>query len=237
MEEITNKDVCIVIPIYKDNGLDNPLLYDEVESIYHTIKLMHKYDIYFLCNHNLNISFYKQFNIKFKYYEFYNVKDYNKMCLDYKFYEMFNNYKYMLICQPDAYIFKDELLYWCNKGYDYYGSLILCDDNYKFIHTDENINIYDYKNISFNGGFSLRNINTFYNVCLNNKELISKNKINEDVFICFYLKNKLNIITIEDSIKFGAEIQIKSVYPKYYNDYPFGCHTRKAKYKLLNIFK
>ena len=41
MEEITNKDVCIVIPIYKDN-FNKPLLYDEVESIYHTIKLMNK---------------------------------------------------------------------------------------------------------------------------------------------------------------------------------------------------
>ena len=40
MEEITNKDVCIVIPIYKDN-IKDPLLYDEVESIYQTLKLMH----------------------------------------------------------------------------------------------------------------------------------------------------------------------------------------------------
>lgn len=45
--EITNKDICIVIPIYKDN-INEPLLYDEAESIYHTIKVMHNYDIFCL---------------------------------------------------------------------------------------------------------------------------------------------------------------------------------------------
>ena len=45
INEITNKDVCIVIPIYKDN-INNPLLYDEVESIYHIIKVFKDNDIY-----------------------------------------------------------------------------------------------------------------------------------------------------------------------------------------------
>ena len=50
----------------------------------------------------------------------------------------------------------------------------------------------------------LKNINKIYpngnqavydfNLDIEDKEFILKNKINEDVFICFYLKNKLNII-------------------------------------------
>ena len=79
MGEITNKDVCIVIPIYKDN-IDNPILYDEVESIYHTIKLMNKYDIYFLCHPDLNISFYKKFeDLQNKFKSFFDIPKQNEL--------------------------------------------------------------------------------------------------------------------------------------------------------------
>ena len=75
--EITNKDICIVIPIYKDN-INEPLLYDEAESIYHTIKVMHNYDIYFVCSQNLDISFYKKFDAPNVKYKFLNLThDYN----------------------------------------------------------------------------------------------------------------------------------------------------------------
>lgn len=236
--EITNKDICIVIPIYKNN-INEPLLYDEVESIYHTIKVMHNYDIYFVCSQNLDISFYKKFdapNVKYKFFEFNTRLQYSQMCLNYKFYLSFKEYKYMLICQTDAYIFRDELIDWCNKGYDYCGALILFDDNYKAIFGDENINIHGYKNVAFNGGFSLRNIKSFYDICLKQKERFSKITMNEDIFICFNLQNDLKLITIDDAIKFSAENQTYCIYPKLYNKLPFGCHTRKAKYKLFDIF-
>ena len=41
---------------------------------------------------------------------------------------------------------------------------------------------------------------------------------------------------LEDAIKFSAENQTYAFYPKYYDKLPFGCHTRKTKYKLINIF-
>ena len=138
--------------------------------------------------------------------------------------------------KTDAYIFRDELIDWCNKGYDYCGALILFDDNYKAIFGDENINIHGYKNVAFNGGFSLRNIKSFYDICLKQKERFSKITMNEDIFICFNLQNDLKLITIDDAIKFSAENQTYCIYPKLYNKLPFGCHTRKVKYKLFDIF-
>lgn len=243
MGEITNKDVCIIIPIYKDNGLNNPLLYDEVESIYHTIKLMNKYNIYFLCHPDLNISFYKRFegnNIYFKFFNYKTRKEYSNMCLNYEFYKMFSNYKYMLICQTDAYIFKDELLYWCNKGYDYIGALALFSEiKPKWIGKfgDENIgDIHSYKYPVLNGGFSLRNIQSMYNFCFKNKDKFKTEQFNEDCVICWYHWNELNMPPLEDAIKFSAENQTYAYYPKFYNKLPFGCHTRKTKYKLFNIF-
>ena len=39
-----------------------------------------------------------------------------------EFYERFLNSKYLLIYQLDAYVFKDELTAWCNRGFDYVGA-------------------------------------------------------------------------------------------------------------------
>lgn len=242
MDKITNKDVCIVIPIYKDN-FNKPLLYDEVESIYHTLKIMFNYDIYFLCHPDLNISFYKRFennNVHFKNFNYKTREEYSNMCLNYKFYEMFSNYKYMLICQTDAWIFKDELLYWCNKGYDYIGALALFSEiKPKWIGKfgDENIgDIYSYKYPVLNGGFSLRNIKSMYDFCYKNKDIFKNETFNEDCVICWYHWNELNMPPLEEAIKFSAENQTYAFYPKYYNKLPFGCHTKRTKYKLIDIF-
>ncbi len=240
---IENKDVCVVIPIYKDN-INNPLLYDEVDSILNTILKLKDNDIYLLYDPSLNISFYKKFtqykNIYFKTFSFKNRNEYSNMCLNYRFYEMFNNYKYMLICQTDAYIFNNELLYWCNKGYDYIGALGLFTEIYPKLKGnwgDENVgNIYDYKYFVMNGGFSLRNIQSMYNLCYNHKDKLKNETFNEDCVIFWNYKNELNIPSLEEAIKFSAENQTYAFYPKYYNKLPFGCHTRNTKYKLFDIF-
>lgn len=242
--EITNKDVCTIIPIYKDN-INNSLLYDEVESILNTIIKLKYNDVYFLHHPSLNVSFYKRFtkytNVHFITYDYKNRSEYSNMCLSYKFYEMFNKYKYMLICQTDAYIFRNELLYWCNKGYDYIGAPAFFEQispTYKGVFGDVNIkDIHTYPYVVLNGGFSLRNIKSMYDFCYKNKNKFEKETFNEDCVICWYHWNELNMPPLEETIKFSAENQTYAFYPKYYDRLPFGCHTLKTKYKLLNIFK
>ncbi|RZJ87158.1 MAG: hypothetical protein EOO20_16720 [Chryseobacterium sp.] len=39
-----------------------------------------------------------------------------------EFYKRFSSSEYILIYQLDAWVFKDELLEWCNNGYDYIGA-------------------------------------------------------------------------------------------------------------------
>lgn len=53
---------------------------------------------------------------------FKSPKTYNKLLINPLFYERFVAYEFMLIHQLDAYVFKDELEKWCNKGYDYIGA-------------------------------------------------------------------------------------------------------------------
>ncbi|MFR9592423.1 MAG: DUF5672 family protein, partial [Rikenellaceae bacterium] len=50
------------------------------------------------------------------------IAGYNRMMLSEEFYSIFSDYEYMLVCQTDAVVFRDELLEWCDKGYDYIGA-------------------------------------------------------------------------------------------------------------------
>lgn len=53
---------------------------------------------------------------------FQTVHTYNQLlCADH-FYERFAAYDYMLIYQLDAFVMRDELLNWCDRGYDFIGA-------------------------------------------------------------------------------------------------------------------
>lgn len=39
-----------------------------------------------------------------------------------EFYERFLAWDYILLCQTDAFVFRDELADWCARGYDYIGA-------------------------------------------------------------------------------------------------------------------
>jgi len=89
--------------------------------------------------------------------------------LSLEFYKRFLNYKFILIYQLDAFVFNDELAFWCNKDYDYIGapwsdissrsifkelrSKLPLRYKYYYIRKLSNINKF-----VGNGGFSLRKV-------------------------------------------------------------------------------
>ena len=77
---------------------------------------------------------------------FKSVSSYSWLLLTPGFYQRFQDYEYMLIYQLDAWVFRDELDYWCEKEYDYIGAPFVL----KWGHRE--------KIIVGNGGFSLRRI-------------------------------------------------------------------------------
>lgn len=50
------------------------------------------------------------------------IAGYNRMMLSHEFYDLFADCEYILICQTDAWVFRDELALWCDEGYDYIGA-------------------------------------------------------------------------------------------------------------------
>ncbi len=74
-------------------------------------------------------------------------------------YQRYRTYEYLLYYELDAFVFRDELAYWCEQGYDYIGAPWFSDYN----QPQEDVNA-SLKDIG-NGGFSLHRISSSLDVC------------------------------------------------------------------------
>jgi len=151
-----NKLVTITIPIYKSE----PDKY-ELISLMQCIKILYNYDFSIVCPQSLDTNYYESKFIanninytihRFEDYHFDNVDEYSSLLINIDFYNKFKEYEYILIHQLDAYVFKDELEYWCSLGYDYIGAPLM---DYQPYGTNLKL-----KKVG-NGGFSLRRTQVF----------------------------------------------------------------------------
>lgn len=149
--------VSVVIPVYKDNPSDA-----EKRSFLQCLNVLNIHPIVIVCPNSLDISTYERIAsqcvktisiIRFKDKYFSSVQGYNRLMLSKEFYETFINYEYILIYQLDSWVFSDELVHWCEKGYDYLGA-----PWFKNHGTHEQGNMLW---MTGNGGFSLRKISGF----------------------------------------------------------------------------
>jgi hypothetical protein len=86
-----------------------------------------------------------------------DVFGYNALLLLKNFYGRFIKYNYMLIYQLDAYVFRDELEYWCSQNYDFIGAPWITPQ----IITGDPVFGNRFGVVVGNGGFSLRKIDAF----------------------------------------------------------------------------
>jgi hypothetical protein len=54
---------------------------------------------------------------------FASVQTYSNLLVSLEFYKKFKKYSHILIYQLDAYVFRDELTFWCGKDFDYIGAV------------------------------------------------------------------------------------------------------------------
>lgn len=147
------KNVCIVIPIYKSKLNDF-----EEKSLSQAAIILNKYDFRFVTYEGLNTSKYIEIaqkysiNYSFEFFDrdyFNGLNSYNRLMLSISFYKRFKPFNYILIYQLDAFVFKDELDEWCNKGFDYIGAPWVVSEGNSFVISGAG-----------NGGFSLRKISS-----------------------------------------------------------------------------
>ncbi len=238
------EEVCVVIPCYKKT-----LSLNEEKAILRCLKIFSNYKIVFVSPRDLvlNNNFKSIKSYYFDKFYFNDIPGYNKLMLSKEFYLKFNDFKYILIFQLDAWVFRDELSDWCNKGYDYIGSPWVDATNDRI------------KLKTGNGGFSLRNVqahidtlNTFrimqsrkdiiqkelfksannwlklFGVKNNSKYFIDNFSENEDYFWSHFapqINSKFRVSSPKDALKFSFEKEPSLLFKINNNVLPFGCHA------------
>lgn len=232
---MTKKTLCaIVIPVYKSE-----LSESEKRSFLKCLKTFKGRAIFLAAPNKLDLSAYRQHDeslltAKFENEFFKDIESYNRLLLSNHFYKRFSDYKYILIYQLDAYVFKDELEYWCKKGYDYIGAPII---NNHFVtpwlkHLNKRnlllkLGILKNDNVG-NGGFSLRKVSSF----IFNSQLFKKEtegwSLNEDLFWSFRLpviNPFFRIPSMSTAVGFSIEGSPSYCYELNKKQLPFGCHA------------
>jgi hypothetical protein len=148
--------VTVVIPVYKE-----VLTPDELISLKQSVSVLSKYPVTLVCPGSLNLDkyydVYPDFRVEiFDDYFFISIEGYNNLLMSKKFYRRFSNFEFILIYQLDAFVFRDELEYWCNKNIDYIGAPWFEG----FDHPEQNAR---FKGMG-NGGFSLRKVKTHISI-------------------------------------------------------------------------
>ena len=178
------KNVAVVIPVYKRKPSA-----DEFASLYQCRNILCRYQIILVCPEGLNTSAYKFLDaqtVRLDRKWFRNVKSYGRLLLTSEFYANFSEYNYILIYQPDGWVFKDELDLWCEQGYDYIGAPWF--ENFE--KADENSKMLNYVG---SGGMSLRNVNKHIKMFENPFMLQTYAKIKEFCKKQNKISNMLNV--------------------------------------------
>ncbi|WP_018631235.1 DUF5672 family protein [Niabella aurantiaca] len=241
--------VAVVIPVYKTT-----LEAYEEASLKQCCKILGDHSLFLIRPEGLELTTYTPFLKENRYrvetfpsHFFRDIKGYNNLMLSAEFYERFLDYDFILIYQLDAFVFKDELLIWCEQGFDYIGAPWIERDKWKhrirsYLHHRSNRKqpnsmlptIWQFYNRVGNGGFSLRRVEKFYNLCKSERALIdfynanNESKFfNEDVFWSLEVnrkKKRLHIPGYRIAVHFSIEQQPELAMKFMKNDLPFGLH-------------
>lgn len=249
--------VKVVIPVYKEYfGVL------EEKSFLQCCKVLKDFEIVIVHPEGLNHSYLtdKSNNIStisFSKDYFANIDGYNELLLSSMFYESFLDTEYILIYQLDAFVFKNDLAKWCQKGYDYIGAPWLATpENTVFLkYYHKIVRKFSKKKreryqIFFkvgNGGLSLRKVASHYSIAKKYQQFISdflnkkEKKIYaiEDVFWSLkapQFDQNFKIPEYKEAIYFALDRKPNLGVQLINNDLPFGCHGIN-KPKVINFWK
>ena len=123
--------VVIVVPFYKSS-----INYYEAISICQLLRVLCNYDIIFIKPQDIVrediISGMRKHGIRmedprfisFPGSYFRSPQTYNRLLTSLEYFNAFKMYDFILMHHPDAYVFRDELEYWCKQNFDYIGAPI-----------------------------------------------------------------------------------------------------------------
>lgn len=235
------KTVCVLIPVYKDafSREEETAVRNNSEKLCHVKKV-------FVAPAGLNEAYYnKAFpDIKIRRFPdkyFGSVSSYNELMLSAAFYRVWKKYQYVLICQPDVWIIKNErILYdFCRDGYDYIGAPWYPPTTVSYFKSPFFIQRTPQYNLQVgNGGLSLRHVEHTFR-CLKTHWLLARywlwKGFHEDLFFSFIgeIKDRSYLIPAPDYASyFSLETNGKELIEK--GLIPFGIHAYKKYYRKVS---
>lgn len=222
--------IAIVTPLYKKNPSEA-----ELASLRHSFGVLCRRKRFIVAPDGLDLSEYGEVLNGCKIMQldarhFISVASYNRLMLSKYFYQLFQNFEYMLLFQPDAIVFRDELDNWCDRGYDYIGapwpngydirqltmrSWPLMDKVlYKFYKPS--------RKYVGNGGLSLRKISAALNILGRHWWAVRTWDVYEDLFWAVYSRN---VPGEKEASMFSLELEPSAYYRANGNLLPLGCHA------------
>jgi hypothetical protein len=181
------QEVCVVIPVYKATLTDAELF-----SLHQCASVLGRHPRFIIKPALLELppdlpalATFQVLDFPDHYFD--NIQSYNRLMLSAEFYGRFLSYRYLLLYQLDALVFRDELLDWCRRGYDYIGAPWRIEIEFgsawqEWVWTwkqrlatwlnckEEKFGLYGPCEIIFkrkvgNGGLSLRRVERFHTLC------------------------------------------------------------------------
>lgn len=144
------KTVAVVVPL-SERACLTP---EEQVSFRHLIHYLGKYDKYLITPRSLRARHdgiaIKEFDDRY----FGSARAHARLLFSSSFYDAFSEYEYILIYHLDALVLSDQLLQWCQKGFDYIGAPWFPSEATPWIKVPR----------VGNGGFSLRRVQSFLNI-------------------------------------------------------------------------
>ena len=228
MEE--KKEVAIIVPVYKEELNDFEKL-----SLAQLHKVLgNNYDVYLIGPEKMDICRYIAIYPHMVYIPmdpkwFESIHSYSQLCMQYSFYDRFSEYEYILLYQLDAWLFRDEIHDFCKLGYDFIGAPIFSDK----------CGWPDVPKVG-NGGFSLRRIETFKDICnpdgdflqyYNKKESeLAKTLLKvdiEDKYFCLVVPMfyDINIAPVGIAERFSWDMNPDLTHDYLKKDFPMGVHA------------
>lgn len=212
------KEVIVVIPVYKST-----FTISEQIALKQALKVFHRHPVCFIAPKKMkNVLDMKHRIIFFDDSFFLSTATYSRLLLSSEFYRRFCEYKYILIYQLDAYVFSDQLLYFCSLDYDYIGAPV---PKIFWPYIGARIG---------NGGFSLRKVESCMRVTEAYHSIIKQSNLDRDIqraedkFFGYCGKNKAVNFSVPNfaiAKKFALEFNVGHCFQSLStNRLPFGCH-------------
>jgi hypothetical protein len=171
---------------------------------------------------------------------FTSISSYSSLMLSREFYQRFLAYRYLLLHQLDAFVFRDELLSWCARGYDYIGAPWIGETFPNAPATLQGLPFWIRSRLFpflppldhsvGNGGFSLRRVKTMYRALtfLRHTRRAWGGR-NEDGFWSIALPEcwwwQYRVPSVDEALGFSFEVNPSLCYQQNREKLPFGCHA------------